>query len=75
MSLPTDVYKRQAVKLSHLTPKEKADRLEGKISSLEAENAELEKKLSDYAAAKDEIELFYDRISVRRDKYLSLIHI
>ena len=64
-----------AVKLSHLTPKEKADRLEGKISSLEAENAELEKKLSDYAAAKDEIELFYDRISVRRDKYCALSNV
>ena len=64
-----------AVKLSHLTPKEKAKRLEEKIATLEAENAGLEKKLSDYAASRDEIELFYDRITVRRDKYRALSNV
>lgn len=63
------------VKLSHLTPAEKAKRLDDKIASLEAENAGLEKKLAEYVGARDEIELFYDRITVRRDKYRALSNI
>lgn len=55
-----------------MTPKQSADALEEKKNALSAEIEQLEAKLAEFAKARGEIELFYDRITVRRDKYRAL---
>lgn len=58
--------------LSHLSAEEKIKQLENKISKIEDEEKKLTEEIRNAAALKQEIELFYDHIKLRRDKYTAL---
>lgn len=61
-----------AISLTGQTPAECAEEIRKKRTALMLENDELLDKMKACAKRKDEIELFYDKISVRRDKYRAL---
>lgn len=58
--------------LSHLSANEKIKQLENKISEIEDEEKNLTEDIRKAAALKQEIELFYDHIRLRNDKYAAL---
>lgn len=58
--------------LSHLSPIEKIRQLEKKVEELRGEIAEKEKFIADCANRRGEIQMFYDHILMRRDKYTEL---
>lgn len=56
-------------------PKDSLKSLNERQKMLLAENEALEKKLIELSDKRDEIELFYDKMTVRRDKYQALANI
>lgn len=57
------------------TPREEWERLKTKISSLQQESEQLWAQLKEFSTQLDDMKLFYDRLTVRRDKYKSLANI
>lgn len=58
--------------LSHFTPTKKIEQLTQKIESLESDVAKQKQFLSDCGAKRRDIQMFYDHIVLRRDKYEQL---
>ena len=58
--------------LSHLTPNRKIERLEEEISNLTQTIAAQEKFIADCVEKRKEIQMFYDHILLRKDKYTQL---
>lgn len=58
--------------LSHLSAEDKIKQLENKILKIEDEEKSLIEEIRNAASLKHEIELFYDHICLRRDKYTAL---
>lgn len=53
-------------------PQKRICEIEQIQQELAEENAELAKKIADYGEARSDLELFYDKMTVRRDKYRAL---
>lgn len=58
--------------LSHLSPLEKIRQLEKAVEEQRAEIKEKQKFIADCAARRGEIQMFYDHILMRKDKYTEL---
>jgi len=56
-------------------PKKRLERIKQEIVYLEKENEELSAKLEGFADKRQELELFYDKLKVRREKYSALANI
>ena len=56
-------------------PSKRLEEIRLKKQKIEKDNEELKKRISEYGKDIDELELFYDKISVRRDKYRALENI
>lgn len=57
------------------TPSRYAQKLKALSESLRQEDLKCEQRLKELAASKDKIELFYDKLSLRREKYNTLSRI
>jgi V/A-type H+-transporting ATPase subunit I len=53
-------------------PAKRIEEIESRKKEILAENEKSEKKLSDFAKQREELELFYDKMAIRRDKYHAL---
>ncbi len=60
------------ITMQNMVPKNAIEEMERKREELNSEISGLDKKLLEYTGQREDIELFYDRISVRRDKYKAL---
>ncbi len=60
------------INLTRETPREHFVALEGLVAKLRQENLKLTERLKELAEKKDKIELYYDKISLRREKYKAL---
>lgn len=58
--------------LSHRTPSDKTNILKEARKKLKDEITEYEKRIADYSDKRDDIELFYDYLELRRDKYKAI---
>ncbi|MBR4720748.1 MAG: V-type ATP synthase subunit I [Clostridia bacterium] len=56
-------------------PQKRIDEIKKRQQELSDENAELSKKIAGYADTRPDLELFYDKMTVRRDKYRALSNI
>lgn len=56
-------------------PKKRILEIEKRQQELEEENKELSRKIEDYQSIRSDLELFYDKLTVRRDKYRALENI
>ncbi len=61
-----------AFNLSHLSARDKIKQLEERIEALKAESEEKKQEILESAKRRDEIQLFHDRMIMRRDKYTEL---
>ena len=53
-------------------PSMRIEEIEAKKAKILTSNAELSKKLADFGEKRKDLELFYDKMSIRRDKYKAL---
>lgn len=61
--------------LSHRTAQRKLEKLKEEKDKLLAENKNLSDEIISYARYRNEIELFYDHLAMRREKYEALSHL
>lgn len=67
-------FQEPSFSLSHRTTKEKYDRLEEDKQKLLSRNEEIRHSIEGYIEYRTEIELFYDHLVMRREKYEALSH-
>ena len=53
-------------------PAKRIEEIETRKKEILAENKELSEKLSEFAEKREDLELFYDKMAIRRDKYRAL---
>lgn len=53
-------------------PAKRIEEIEARKKGILAENKELSEKLSEFAEKREDLELFYDKMAIRRDKYRAL---
>ena len=58
--------------LTDKEPKKRIDEIEAQRQEILKENENLSRKLADYQDRRTDLELFYDKMAVRRDKYRAL---
>ncbi|MBR3941909.1 MAG: V-type ATP synthase subunit I [Clostridia bacterium] len=61
-----------AFNLSHLSARDKIKQLEERIETLKAESESKKQEILEAAKRRDEIQLFHDRLVMRKDKYIEL---
>lgn len=61
--------------LPNKVPKERTLDIKNRIKSVKKENEELSKALTEYRNKRQELELLYDKLKIRRDKYTALANI
>lgn len=57
------------------TPKEYVEKLKSECETLRQDDLKCEQRLKELAANKDKIELYYDKLSLRREKYNTLARV
>lgn len=58
--------------LPKVEPSKRIEEIKAKKAEIAASNEKLSKKLADYGKSRADLELFYDKMTVRRDKYKAL---
>ena len=61
--------------LSHRTAQKKLEKLQEQKDKLSEDNKSLQEEIISYTKHRDEIELFYDHLAMRREKYKALSHL